>query len=381
VLILFIDWGFGFTATRSVAENQGDREALSRIVPRVRGGQLVLAGASLPVILAAMLVVAKLHSHPGFVLMAWVAAVASALIPAWYFIGTEQPRRVTQVQIGVRALGAALTFLLVKDAGDAWIVMALFTASSLVGLAAGDVMMYRQIAFRPPALRGALHEIRHATALFVGMVGVALYGTFNVLLLGLLRSNADVAHFGAAERVVRVSLTMLGPIGMAVLPRLIALQAAGRRDRARTLLLATGAAAAVPVLLLTAGFVILAPTVIGIVYGQRFVDAAAPILRVLALVIPIGLTGVTFGTWLITQHRDRVCTYIVLVAGTFNLAVGTLLTLSFGPIGMAWSVVAAEVVAAIGAFLVVTGDARRRRAQVVVEPSPVQLVLPIEPHG
>jgi hypothetical protein len=30
---------------------------------------------------------------------------------------------------------------------------------------------------------------------------------------------------------------------------------------------------------------------------------------------------------------------------------------------------------------VVTWDARRRRAQVVVEPSPVQLVLPIEPHG
>src|SRR4030081_1595151 len=46
-LILFIDWGFGFTGTRSVAENQGNWHALSEIVQRVRGGQLLLAALSL----------------------------------------------------------------------------------------------------------------------------------------------------------------------------------------------------------------------------------------------------------------------------------------------------------------------------------------------
>jgi PST family polysaccharide transporter len=381
VLILFIDWGFGFTGTRSVAESQNDPAALSRIVQRVRGGQMLLAAASLPVTVAAMLLVPRLNHHPGFVMMAWVAAVASALVPAWFFVGLEQPRVVARVQLALRALGAALTFLLVRNAADAWIVMALFAASSLAGWAVGDVMMYRRVRFRRPAVRASVTEIRHATALFVGMVGAALYGTFNVLVLGVLRSSVDVAHFGAAERIVRVSLTMLGPIGMAVLPRLIALQAADRRDRARTLLVTTAATAAVPVLILTAGFVLLAPTIITVIYGHGFVHASAPILRVMALMIPIGLTGVSFGAWLITQHRDRICTIIVLTAGLFNIALGSVLTLSFGPIGMAWSVVAAEGVAALGGLLVVTRDSRRRDVPARLESPPPRVAVPAEPHG
>jgi PST family polysaccharide transporter len=364
VLIMFIDWGFGFTGTRSIAENQGNRDGLSKVVQRVRGGQLLLAAASLPVTVAGMLFVTKLNHHPGFVMMAWVAAVATALVPVWFFVGLERPQQLARIQIALRALGAVLTLLLVKDPEDAWIVMALFAAASLVGWVVGDVMMYRQVAFRRPHVRESLAEIRHATTLFLGMIGVALYGTFNVLILGVLRDNADVAHFGAAERVVRVSLSMLGPIGTAVLPRLIALQAAGRRERARTLLVVMAAASAVPVLMLSAAFALFAPTIIRIIYGDPFVDASAPILRVLALMLPICLIGVSFGTWLITQHRDRVCTIIVLTAGAFNIALGSVLTLSSGPRGMAWSVVAAEGVAALGGMFVVTRDGRRRRVRV-----------------
>jgi PST family polysaccharide transporter len=381
VLILFIDWGFGFTGTRSVAESQNDPAALTRIVQRVRGGQLLLAGVSLPVTIAAMLVVPRLNHHPGFVIMGWVAAVASALVPAWFFVGLEQPRVVARVQLALRALGAGLTFLLVRNEGDAWIVMALFAASSVAGWIVGDVMMYRQVRFRLPAVRASLTEIRHATALFVGMVGAALYGTFNVLILGVMRPSVDVAHFGAAERIVRVSLTMLGPIGMAVLPRLISLQAAGRRDRARTLLVTTMTTVAVPVLVLTAGLVILAPTIITIIYGHDFVHASAPILRVMALIIPVGLTGVTFGAWLITQHRDRICTVIVLVAGLFNIALGPVLTLSFGPIGMAWSVVASEGMAALGGLIVILHDSRRRDVPAPLESALPRMTVPAEPHG
>ena len=123
----------------------------------------------------------------------------------------------------------------------------------------------------------------------------------------------------------------------------------------------TAAAAAVPLLVLTASLVVFAPTIIGVIYGDAFVEASVPILRTLALVIPIGFVGSLCGVWLITQHRDRACTVIVLSAGLFNIALGTVLTLSDGPIGMAWSVVTAEAVAALGALFVVTRDGHKRR--------------------
>jgi O-antigen/teichoic acid export membrane protein len=134
----------------------------------------------------------------------------------------------------------------------------------------------------------------------------------------------------------------------------------------------------VPVLMLTTAFALFAPTIIGIIYGDAFVDASAPILRVLGLMMPISLIGVSFGTWLITQHKDRVCTIIVLTAGAFNVALGSVLTLSSGPIGMAWSVVAAEALAALGGLFVVTRDGRRRRVRVSPGSPDPDLVAPAE---
>lgn len=361
LLIVIIDWGFGFTGTRSTAENQTNRDELSNIVQRVRGAQLVLAGASLPIASTALMLIPTMTQHPEFLVMAWGAAVASALSPGWFFIGIEAARLFALIQLGFRVLGAALTFVLVQDPGDAWIVMALFTMSSLAAWAAADAQMYRRVKFRRPRLRGSVTEIRHASTLFVGMVGATLYSSFNVVLLGLFQPSADVAYFGAAERVMRVSLTLLGPIGMATLPRLMALQAAGRRERARKLLMLVVAAAAVPGLLLAAGLVVWAPTIIRVIYGDQFVDASVPILRVLALVIPVALAGAGFGVWLITQHKDRVSVLIVIHAGVLNVVLGSVLTLSFGPIGMAWSVVAAEATVSLGAILVVTRDSRRGR--------------------
>src|SRR5512132_880740 len=46
LLVVFIDWGFGFTGTRSAAENQTDPDGLSNIVHRVRGAQVLLAAMS-----------------------------------------------------------------------------------------------------------------------------------------------------------------------------------------------------------------------------------------------------------------------------------------------------------------------------------------------
>ena len=140
----------------------------------------------------------------------------------------------------------------------------------------------------------------------------------------------------------------------------MALQAAGKRERARQLLTITVAVAAVPALLITAGLALFAPTIIGIIYGDRFVDASVPILRVLALIILLGVAGAVFATWLITQHKDRVAALIALRAGILNVVLGTVLTLSFGPIGMAWSVVAAEAAVALGAILAVSRDSRAR---------------------
>lgn len=366
VLVVFIDWGFGFTGIRSTAESKVKANDLSDIVHRVRGAQLLLSGFSVPIALGALLFVPKMTQHPEFLALAWVAAAATGLSPGWFFLGTEKMRVMAMIQLAFRVLGAALTFVLVKGPGDAWIVMALFAGSSVGSLAAADLMMYRAVSFRLPRWRISIGEIRGATMIFISTIAVTLYTSFNVVLLGLFQPSSAVAHFGAAERVVRVSITVLAPIGTAVIPRLTALQAAGNRERARRLLITAVAAGAIPALLLTSGLELFAPFIVHLIYGHRFVEASVPILRVLALLIPVNVTGVVFGLWLITLHQDRLVATIVVCAGIANVVLGCVLTPLFGPIGMAWSVLSAETTAAVGGFLTVRRNGRRRAEAAVL---------------
>lgn len=361
VLVALIDWGFGFTGLRSTAESQTDPEQLSAVVQRVRGAQLLLSTVSVPVALGALVLVPKMAQHPEFLLLAWVAAAATGLNPGWYFIGTEKVPLIALIQLILRVGGAALTFVFVKGPNDAWIVMALFAASSVGSLAAADILMYRRVKFRPPRLHLSVQEIRGATMIFVGTLAATLYTSFNVVLLGLFVPSAGVAHFGAAERIVRVAITVLGPIGMVLGPRFIALQAAGEHDRARRLLMIAAGAAAIPGLLLTGGLALFAPLIIRIIYGHRFVAASVPILRVLVLIIPVNLVGVVFGAWLITMHEDRLVALIVVRAGIANVVLGCVLTPLLGPIGMAWSVIAAEASAAVSGIWTVRRRSRRAR--------------------
>jgi PST family polysaccharide transporter len=352
VLTTVIDWGFSYEGVRAVAVVREDPERLTTAVAEIRSGQLVLAAASVPIAAGALFVIPEFRHHPDFLVMAWVAAVATGLAPGWFFIGIEQIRLAALTMLAYRALAAVLTFILVGGPSQAWIVMALFAGSSVVTLVALDLRMYRRIArMRPATLARSFVAIRGSAALFVGTLALTLYTSLNVVLLGLFEPTGTVARFGAAERVVRVSLLVLGPVAAAVYPRLVALQSARRRERARQLLALTLAAEAVVAVTVAVVLAIAAPLVIRIVFGRPFVAESVPLLRTLVLVIPLGVISSTAGAWLMTLHMDRRIVTIVLAAGILNVALACALTPSAGPQAMAWAVVLAEATTAAGLLL------------------------------
>ena len=375
-LVVFIDWGFGLTGARAIATNQQDGEALAEVVRRVRGAQLLLVVASALVAAAALAFIPTMREHPGFGVLAWVAAAAFGLSPNWFFLGLERARVTAFVQLGFRVLGVVLTFALVRDSGDAWAVVVLLAGSAVGGWLVCDVLMYRHVPFRWPAWRQSVQELRAGTTIFVGALAVSLVTSFSVVLLGFFEPSSSVAHFGAAERLVRISITLLAPIGAAVIPRMTALQAAGERERAQRLLIIAVAAGTIPGLLIMLVLIVFAWPILRVVYGADLVDASVPILRVLALLIPVNVAGAVFGVWLMSLHRDRLIMMIALTAGVSNIVLGAVLTTAFGPIGMAWSVIAAEAIGATGGLIAVRRNARRAAAAAAVAPEPSSTVQP-----
>jgi PST family polysaccharide transporter len=370
VLIIFVDWGFSYVGVREVAEKRGDFDELSRVVQRIRGAQLLLAAGSVPIALVALLTVPKFSTHPLFLILAWVAAVATGLTPGWFFLGMERVRLSAFISLAFRVVGAALTFAFVKHADDGWIVMAVFAGSSVAGLIVLDLRMYRLVRRLRPRLHDSWLVVRGSTMLFVATIAATLYTSFNVVLVGLFEPAAAVAHYGAAERVLRVSLLVLGPVGISVYPRLVALQRARRHARARQLLGLATLTLGVIGLLLALVLALFAPLLIHVLFGRQFGSSSVSILRVLVAIIPIAIIGGTAGTWLVTLHMDRSIVLIVVCGGLLNVALVCVLTPLFGPIGTAWSVVCAEAAVAVGTWTAVLKPRHGPAVSLLARPAP-----------
>lgn len=351
LLGLVINYGFDATGTREAATNREDRRALAELAARIQGAKLLLIGLSLLVAVVAVLAVPKLNQHPALLLFAWIAAVGQGFSPGWLFIGLERLRLTSVIQLASRIFSAALTFVVVKGPGDAVWVLALYAGGTVGASLIVNTMMYRTVPLLRPHWAGSLRALKETWVLFIGLTAVTLYTSANVVLLGLFASNAQVGHFGAAERLVRAALQVLGPVSVAVYPRLAFLHASDEPERARRLawiaILVLGGLG----LLGAVGLAVLAPILIRIIYGPGFGEAV-DVLRVLAFIIPLGaVAGALAVGWMLALRMDRRITKVIVRSGVANVLLACVLAPLFGPVGMAVSVVCAELLA-LGGCLV-----------------------------
>jgi PST family polysaccharide transporter len=341
LLGMVIGWGFDQWASREAAVKRDDPGHLTALTAQIVGARLLLSAVALAIAAVVYLTSGTTRGSPEFVAMAWVAAVATGFTPIWFFLGIERLRLASSISLGVRVVAAALTFVLVQNSGDAWIVMALFTGSAVAGAMITTGMLFRRVDVRRPSIRPALSAIRAGTALFAGIAGLSLYTSMNVVLLGFLGTRAEVAHFSAAERVVRAAIQLLQPITTAAYPRLTYLESSGNQRRALRLL-RIGAGLVLSIALIGAALLfLLAPELVRLIYGKQFADAAG-VLRVLCALVPITTMAYVAGTWLMVKRQDARIMRITLAGGILNVALAPLLVHFAGIDGMAVSVVCAE---------------------------------------
>jgi PST family polysaccharide transporter len=360
--ILGVIVGFGFEpwASREVAVALGDRPRLSALTAQVTGARSILSAGALVAATIVYLTSSVASGSPEFVAMAWLAAASTGLNPWWFFIGHERVRLVTLVAITCRVVAAALTFVLVQDPGDAWIVMALFAGSALLPAIVNTARMYAKVQPRWPSAGPSLGAIRSSAPLFAGVAGRSLYSAMNVVLLGFLASRTDVAHFSAAERVIRSITGLLIPVTVAMYPRVTRLYSTGDRAGARRLLRSGGAAVLCAASFAAAIALAFAPEIMRLVFGAEF-SASAEILRIMAPILPITTVTSLSMTWLMARRSDRTIMRITLAGGALNLALAPILVHVADVNGMAVSVLCAEVLA-MSLALAITLRNRRRPA-------------------
>jgi len=340
---LLTDYGFNYSATRSIAQQSGNREGISRIFCAVMLIKSLLTVLGAIILVAIVLSVPRLHESSAFFFVAYFAVIGGVLFPTWYFQGIEQMRFISGI-IGLsRLLGAAALFVFVHHPSDALTALAIQSLSLVLGGAAGLWVAFKKLGLRfyTPTTDELIDTLRGGWNLFVTTAAVSLYTNTNVFLVGLLAGNLQAGYFSAAEKIIRAMQGLLNPISQALFPRMSSLATQSRHVALhfalRVLRWIGGLAFAASIAI----FVLAGPIAV-ICFGGG-ASGSIPIIRWISfLPFVIAVSNVFAVQMMIPFGLDKPLSKIVVLAGLFNVAMAIPLIRIFAATGAGISVLITE---------------------------------------
>jgi PST family polysaccharide transporter len=340
---ILTDYGFNFSATRSIAQNKDEPGEIARIFCCVFLIKIGLTVVGLMVLGCVLLTVSRMRHDWTIFLYTFVGVVGNVLFPVWYFQGMERMRHISVITGATRALSAVLLFVFVHHASDGPLAVAIQSLGMLLAGAIGFTVCLHSadLAFAWPCRRDLGTCVAEGWHLFVSTASLSLYTNTNVFLVGMLAGNVQAGYFSAAERLVRATNGLVGPITQAVFPYISSLapgsSEAALRFIARSLKWMSGLA-----LLPVIAIFVLARPIAVLCFGHA-AGGAIPVMRWIALLpFLVAVTSVLGVLTMLTFGLDRQFSRILIAAGILNLMVGIPLISRFAAQGAGASVLLTE---------------------------------------
>ena len=117
-LNVLTDYGFNFSATRSIAQVRDQPAEISRIFCCVFLIKLLLTAVGLIALGCILLTVTRIRHDSTIFLCAFAGVLGNVLFPGWYFQGMERMRSIAIISGATKALSAVLIFVFVHNSRD-----------------------------------------------------------------------------------------------------------------------------------------------------------------------------------------------------------------------------------------------------------------------
>jgi polysaccharide transporter, PST family len=368
---IVLEYGFGFSASREVAQKRGQRAVLAETAAGVLGAKGVLLLVFLTIASVASWSVPTFRQHPAYIVCAIPQALAFGFTPSWYFLGTERMSRALLIEFVSRVMAAASIFLLVHGPSDAWKVLALQGATGCASNFILTVSMYREIGFHPPRWETTKDALQRGWDMFLFRSAYDISSAASTFILGLFGSSAQVGYYGGADRITKALQALTSPMAQAIYPRMSRVAAESPRRAAHAARLTLSLAAGIG-LLLAAILAVTARWFSAALLGPAY-NASVSVLYIFVLLLPLStINSALVMQWMLPMGLERLATRITLAAFATNLVLAVSLAPHFTYAGVAWAIVLAEACKLIGlATVLLRGDLtpaallRKSRAQPV----------------
>lgn len=349
--ILLASLGVADYAQREIAYQRDDKFLQSRTFFEVNLIRFLLVSLSL--IVYYLVISTFSDSH----LIYWFQAlniIAVLFDISWFFQGLEEFGKIVLRNFIIKLSSIILIFVFIHQPEDLnKYILLIGSMNILSGL---SIWFYLPKYIVPVPLK-ELNPFRNFSIIlqmFLPQIAIQIYTVLDKTMIGVITESAlENGYYEQAEKVVKMSLTIVTSLGTVMLPRIAYAYAHNDHNTIHSHMIRSYRFVWFLTIPMFCGFIAISNNFVPWFFGPGY-DKVVPLMQILSvLVIAIGLSNVTGIQYLLPTNQQNKLTLTVICGAIINFAINLILIPILQSLGAAIASILAEITVTIVQFYLV----------------------------
>lgn len=232
-MIIIVDFGFNFSATKKIAIAGDNRVKRSGIFWAIVAAKTFLLAISIFIMLILIVCVGTFRLYRTAIIATVPMLIGSTYTFMWLYQGIGKIRLFSILNTISKITLLPLIFIYVKTPDD--YVVAAFLQSAVflfTAIASGIHIYYKKwIVKQRPTMRDIKNEISDSFPLFLSSASTSVYTQLTVVIIGFFCATETVGLYTSAERIMRAACFVLyTPLNQVYFPKISALASKNRAE-------------------------------------------------------------------------------------------------------------------------------------------------------
>lgn len=337
---LFAVLGTAVYAQREIGKVQDSVEERSKVFWEI---QIVRTTSSLIAIAAYIIYVFVIDTN-FVVTLIFVLEIFNVVVDiSWFFQGLEDFRMTIICGVFMRVCTLIFTFAFVKSSDDLWI----YVLSRCGNYVFWNMLMWCLLPKYLCKVRGIkpFKRIKEIVSFFIPAIASQVYTMLDKSMLGWMTStHVENGYYEYAEKLVRISITIISSLATVIVPRASKAHAEGDDESVKNIIYQATRYVwliGIPIVL---GLIAVADVFIPIYLGEGF-EKSAILLQIFApIVVIVGMANIIGVSFLIPMNKQKIYIISTFAAAAVNLCLNAILIPKLYSVGAAVASVVAELV-------------------------------------
>lgn len=347
ILYVFVEFGFGLSATRKISLLRDDKAAMSEVFSAVLGIKFLFASIVFVVYLALVFSFDRFSSEAAVFLLSFGVVFGQAVFPDWFFQGIEKMRFIAVINVIAKFIFTILIFVFIKETADYTSVPLFNSIGFIVAGVLSLLISFRFTTLKLPKRSVMKSLVLESSSLFVSNFAARLFNSANVFILGIFGGDALAGIYGSMEKIILAFKSFFTPLFQAIFPWLSNQDNNKQRAQIRKL----APIVTIVSIIFIAGTYIFGDWVLEVLFNKPEINAYAPAFKWMSLLIIFAsLNMLLVSLYFPASGQYKVRMKVLLFAGVFNVVLATILVYKFQLYGLVVTIISTEFLLLLLAF-------------------------------